>query len=84
MGDLRSAYRFLTPELVAAGYTVVTTDLRGHGDSDISFTSYGDTETAGDIAALLRELEAPAVIVGTSMAAGAAVIDFLSTICSDA
>ena len=74
MGDLRSSYRFLTPELVAAGYTVVTTDLRGHGDSDTSFTSYGDSETASDIEALLRELKAPAVIVGNSMAAGAAVI----------
>jgi pimeloyl-ACP methyl ester carboxylesterase len=74
MGDLRSSYRFLSPRLVAAGYTVVTTDLRGHGESDASFPSYGDEETAGDIDALIGELGVPAVIVGNSMAAGAAVI----------
>lgn len=74
MGDLRSTYRFLTPILVAAGYTVATTDLRGHGDSDPSFTSYGDADTASDILALLAELGRPAVVAGNSMAAGAAVI----------
>jgi pimeloyl-ACP methyl ester carboxylesterase len=74
MGDLRSAYRFLTPQLVAAGYTVATTDLRGHGDSDATFPTFGDEETASDIEALIGELGAPAVIVGNSMAAGAAVI----------
>jgi len=74
MGDLRSGYRFLTPVLVAAGYTVVTTDLRGHGDSDTSFTGYGTNNTATDIEALLRELGTPATIVGNSMAAGSAVI----------
>lgn len=74
MGDLRSTYRFLAPSLVAAGYTVVTTDLRGHGESSTSFDSYGDEETAGDLEALIRALGRPAVIVGNSMAAGAAVI----------
>lgn len=74
MGELRSTYRFLAPTLAAAGYTVVSTDLRGHGDSSASFTSYGDVDTAGDLEALLRGLGAPAVIVGNSMAAGAAVI----------
>jgi pimeloyl-ACP methyl ester carboxylesterase len=74
MGDLRSAYRFLTPALLAAGYTVASTDLRGHGDSDMSFTSYGDADTAGDVEALLLELGRPAVIIGNSMSAGSAVI----------
>jgi pimeloyl-ACP methyl ester carboxylesterase len=74
MGDLRSAYRFLTPALVKAGYMVASVDLRGHGDSDASFASYGDVETAADITSLLRKLGAPAVIVGNSMGAGAAVI----------
>jgi len=73
MGDLRSAYRFVVPTLVAAGFTVVSTDLRGHGDSDNSFSTYGDVPTANDLVALLTEL-GPAVIVGNSMAAGAAVI----------
>ena len=74
MGDLRSSYRFLAPALVAAGYRVAGTDLRGHGDSDTSFTSYGDVDTAGDVAALIDELGGPAVIVGNSMGAGAAVL----------
>lgn len=74
MGELRSTFRFLAPSLISAGYRVATTDLRGHGESNTSFTSYGDEDTAGDIAALVRALGAPAVIVGSSMAAGAAVI----------
>ena len=74
MGDLRATYRYLTPELVAAGYTVATTDLRGHGDSDTTFSSYGDPETAGDIEAVIDELGGKAVIGGNSLAAGAAVI----------
>ncbi|MBE0009504.1 MULTISPECIES: alpha/beta fold hydrolase [unclassified Arthrobacter] len=74
MGDLRSTYRFISPALVAAGYTVVTTDLRGHGDSNTAFESYGDNETASDIEALIRERGVPATIVGNSMAAGAAVL----------
>jgi pimeloyl-ACP methyl ester carboxylesterase len=72
MGDLRGAYRFLAPALVKAGYRVASTDLRGHGDSDATFDSYGDVETAGDVLALIEELGGPAVIVGNSMGAGAA------------
>jgi pimeloyl-ACP methyl ester carboxylesterase len=74
MGDLRSTYRFLTPQLVSAGFTVVTTDLRGHGDSDATFATYGSEATATDLEALLHELGEPATIVGNSMAAGSAVI----------
>jgi pimeloyl-ACP methyl ester carboxylesterase len=71
MGDLRGAYRFLAPALRAAGYTVACTDLRGHGDSDATFASYGDAETAGDIAALIEELGGSAAVIGNSMGAGA-------------
>lgn len=74
MGDLRSTYRFLAPTLHSNGYRVACTDLRGHGDSDATFSSYGDVETAGDIMALIEELGGPAVIVGNSMAAGAAAL----------
>lgn len=74
MGELRSSYRHLTPALVAAGYRVATTDLRGHGDSDTDFSSFGDIETAGDVHALIQHLGGSAVIVGNSLAAGAAVI----------
>ncbi len=74
MGDLRAGYRFLAPGLRAAGYRVACTDLRGHGDSDATFTSYGDEETAGDVIALLGELGGPAVVMGNSMGAGAAAL----------
>jgi pimeloyl-ACP methyl ester carboxylesterase len=74
MGDLRAAYRFLAPALRDAGYRVASTDLRGHGDSDNAFASYGDVETAGDVLALIEQLGGPAIIVGNSMGAGAAAI----------
>jgi pimeloyl-ACP methyl ester carboxylesterase len=74
MGDLRAGYRFLAAALRAAGYRVACTDLRGHGDSDATFGSYGDEETADDIVALITELGGPAVVVGNSMSAGSAVI----------
>lgn len=74
MGDLRSSYRHLAPMLSAAGFRVVLTDLRGHGDSDTTFDAYGDEPTASDIAALLEHLGQPAIIVGNSMAAGSAVL----------
>jgi pimeloyl-ACP methyl ester carboxylesterase len=74
MGELRESYRFLAPALVEVGYRVAVSDLRGHGESDAHFAAYGDEETAGDILALIDALGGPAVIVGNSMAAGAAVI----------
>jgi pimeloyl-ACP methyl ester carboxylesterase len=74
MGDLRSTYRFLAPQLRQAGYRVTSTDLRGHGESETGFASYGDAETAGDVLALIEELGGPGVIVGNSMGAGAGVI----------
>lgn len=74
MGDLRGTYRFAAPALRAAGYRVAVTDLRGHGDSDATFAGYGDSESAADVLALIEELGGPAVIVGNSMGAAAAVM----------
>ena len=74
MGDRRAAYRFLAPALQDAGYRVACTDLRGHGDSDTTFSSYGDTKTAGDVLALIEKLGGPAIVVGNSMGAGAAAL----------
>lgn len=72
MGDLRSAYRLLAPALAAAGYRVATLDLRGHGDSDAGFSTYDDVAVGQDALALVAHLGGPAVIVGSSMGAGAA------------
>jgi len=74
MGDQRTAYRLLAPALIEAGHRVACTDLRGHGDSDATFSSYGDVDTAGDVIALIEVLKAPAVVVGNSKAAGSAIL----------
>lgn len=74
MGDLRTTYRFLVPALVEAGYRVASMDLRGHGDSDATFSSYDDEALASDAIALIEELGGPAYVVGNSMGAAAAAI----------
>ncbi len=49
-------------------------DLRGHGDSDVTFDRYDDVAAAEDAVALADHLGAPQVVlVGNSMGAGAAV-----------
>lgn len=74
MGDLRSTWRELVGPLVTAGHRVAVTDLRGHGDSDTTFSHHGDVATGGDLLALIRELgEGPAVLIGNSMGASASV-----------
>jgi pimeloyl-ACP methyl ester carboxylesterase len=73
MGDVRGVYRFLAPVLVGAGYRVATMDLRGHGESDTTFDAYDGVAAGTDLLALASELGEPAVLVGSSMAAGAAV-----------
>jgi pimeloyl-ACP methyl ester carboxylesterase len=74
MGDTRTAFRFLAPKLVAAGYRVATADLRGLGESSTGFAAYTRTETAKDLLALIRHLGGPAVIVGHSYSGGSATI----------
>src|SRR5215470_13610755 len=74
MGDTRTAFRFLAPKLVAAGYRVASADLRGLGESSTGFAAYTRTETAKDLLALIRHLGGPAVIVGHSYSGGSATI----------
>lgn len=72
-GDVRSEHRLLGAELRVGGRRVVLADLRGHGESSPDFPSYGVAETAADIAAIIRHLDAgPATIVATSFAPAAA------------
>lgn len=74
MGDSRHSYRFLAPALVAAGYRVASTDIRGCGESSLGWDGYSRTDVAGDLLALVRHLGGPAVIVGHSISGGAATI----------
>ncbi|ROS61371.1 alpha-beta hydrolase superfamily lysophospholipase [Frigoribacterium sp. PhB160] len=74
MGDTRRSYRFVVPELVAAGYRVATLDVRGCGESSTGWTGYARSDIAGDIVALVRHLGGPAVVVGQSISGGAATI----------
>lgn len=74
MGQLRSLYRFVAPLLSQSGYRVVTVDIRGMGESSARWSDYSESAIASDIVALLQHLQAgPAVIVGNSISAGAAV-----------
>jgi len=74
MGDSRHAYRFIVPELVAAGYRVANVDIRGAGDSSTGWAGYERADIAGDLVALVRHLGGPAVVVGQSISGGAATI----------
>jgi pimeloyl-ACP methyl ester carboxylesterase len=74
MGDNRSAYRFLAPLLVAAGYRVAAVDLRGHGESSTGWASYTHAGIAGDLLAVIAAEGGPAVIVGHSCSGGAATV----------
>jgi pimeloyl-ACP methyl ester carboxylesterase len=74
MGALRSEYRALAPVLREAGYRTVTADLRGHGDSSASWSSYTLTDVGEDLLALIDHLDAgPAHAVGTSFSPGSMV-----------
>jgi pimeloyl-ACP methyl ester carboxylesterase len=74
LGDLRGEYRLLAPRVAAAGYRVVTMDLRGHGESSVGWRDYSQAAIGSDFVALIRHLDAgPARVIGTSYAAGAAV-----------
>lgn len=74
MGDRRQAYRFLAPQLVAAGYRVAALDPRGQGESSAEWPEFSRAALAGDLLALVHELGGPAVLVGHSFAGGAVTI----------
>jgi pimeloyl-ACP methyl ester carboxylesterase len=72
-GDLRSEYRFLTPQLLAAGYRVVTMDMRGQGEMSASWPEYTDAALGSDMLALIKHLGASsALLIGTSKGCGGA------------
>jgi pimeloyl-ACP methyl ester carboxylesterase len=74
MGDLRQEYRLLAPRLVEAGFHTASLDVRGHGESSVHWADFSVAGVGSDILALIDQLGGgPAVVIGTSMAAGAAV-----------
>lgn len=74
MGDLRAEFRFLAPQLVAAGYRVITLDVRGHGETSTRWDDFSVAGVGADLLALIDHLAAgPALLIGNSMSAGAAV-----------
>src|ERR1700760_2065835 len=69
LGDHRQAYRFVIPQLVAAGFRVAAGDMRGHGESSLgAWKTISRTDVAGDLTALISHLGGgPAVVVGHSL-----------------
>jgi pimeloyl-ACP methyl ester carboxylesterase len=74
MGDSRASYRFVVPQLVAAGYRVANVDIRGCGESSATWPSYTRTDIANDLLAVVRHLGGPAVLVGQSISGGAVTV----------
>ncbi len=73
LGETRRTYRLLAPKLAAAGYRVVTTDMRGCGESSARFTDYSPEAVGADTVALLRHLGRPAILIGHSYTGASAV-----------
>jgi pimeloyl-ACP methyl ester carboxylesterase len=74
MGELRSSYRHNTAALAAAGFRVATMDLRGHGDSDATFTAYDDPAAGSEVgnsmgaaAAVWAAAERPDLVTGLAL-----------------
>lgn len=74
MGDSRHSYRFVVPQLVAAGYRVANVDIRGSGESSTGWPGYERADIARNLVAVIRHLGGPAVLVGHSISGGAATI----------
>jgi pimeloyl-ACP methyl ester carboxylesterase len=71
------AWRELMSGPLAERYRLAAPDLRGHGGSDAPRGGYADPGAwAGDLAAVLARLDAPAALVGWSYA-GLVVADYL-------
>ena len=73
-GDLRSTFDQLAPRLAADGVRVVTTDLRGHGESSTGWDDYSVASVAGDLLALIHAHGGRGVLFGNSYSGSAAVV----------
>lgn len=73
IGDLKESYNELA-DLLSKDGNVYAFDLRGLGESDVSFSSYGPKETAMDILSFIREKDLTNVyVIANSMTAASAV-----------
>lgn len=73
IGDLRSTWRIVARELASLGHRVLAMDLRGHGDSDATFSSYSARDIGDDVVALIEQQDLKrVVVVGNSIGGGAA------------
>ncbi|XDD45466.1 alpha/beta fold hydrolase [Leptospira sp. WS39.C2] len=73
IGDRKESYKELAGKLTKDG-VVYSFDLRGLGESDVNFPSYGPKETALDILSFIREKKLQNVyIIANSMTAASAV-----------
>lgn len=71
LGDSRHEYRFLAPKLKEKNFRVITMDLRGHGDSDTTFSSYNALDISDDISLLIKKLNLTKVnLIGCSISGG--------------
>lgn len=75
IGDLRSEYRYLAPLLAAQGWSVALMDLRGHGESSVTWSEFTPQAVGRDMLALANHLGhgTPVLLAGCSMAAASAV-----------
>ncbi|UJR78431.1 alpha/beta fold hydrolase [Sandaracinus amylolyticus] len=75
LGDTRAQYRALAPQLLERGARVLTADLRGHGESDATFTRHDVHDLAEDVIAVLDAARVErAVIAGSSISGAAALL----------
>jgi pimeloyl-ACP methyl ester carboxylesterase len=67
-GQTRHSWRRSGPRLASAGWTAVTFDARGHGDSDWAGDGdYSRDAHVSDLAAVVADLDVEPAIVGASM-----------------
>jgi pimeloyl-ACP methyl ester carboxylesterase len=73
-GELRSTYRLLKPKLLAAGYRVITLDLRGQGESSAEWDDFSAPAIGGDILTLIEHLGLEsATLLANSVSCAAAI-----------
>ncbi len=74
LGDTRATWRVLGPVLADAGYRFIAVDLRGHGESDVSFEAYTPEGIGDDVVALLEAQDLRDVVLVGNSIGGAAIV----------